>query len=84
MTVRVVIGASFLAIGVLECSLSHLRSIAVLCMFYKIMSNLIHPLCGARPVHFVLVRVTRGAPAAQRYSVVPQYRMTFTPLSVSL
>ena len=33
---RVVSGACFLAGGVLNCDLSHRRSVAVLCMLYKI------------------------------------------------
>ena len=49
-----------------------------------------HPLCGALPVPYVPVRVTRGALIAHRYTYAPprcrtsQYRMTFIPLSVSL
>ena len=48
------------------------------------------PLCGALPVPYVLVRVTRGALIAHRYTLAhprcrtSQYRMTFIPLSVSL
>ena len=47
---RVVSGACFLAGGVLNCNLSHRRSVAVLCMLYKIWCNPKHPLCGALPV----------------------------------
>ena len=36
---RVVSGACFLAGGVLNCNLSHRRSVAVLCMLYKIRCN---------------------------------------------
>ena len=43
---RVVSGACFLAGGVLNCNLSHRRSVAVLCMLYKIRWNPMHPLCG--------------------------------------
>ena len=49
-----------------------------------------HPLCGALPVPYVPVRVTRGALIAHRYTYAPlrcrtsQYRRTFIPLSVSL
>ena len=87
---RVVSGACFLAGGVLNCNLSHRRSVAVLCMLYKIRCNPKHPLCGALPVTHVPVRVTRGAWIAHRYTYAPphcrtsQYRMTFIPLSVSL
>ena len=65
---RVVSGACFLAGGVLNCDLSHRRSVAVLCMMYKIRCNPKHPLCGALPVPYVPVRVTRGALIAHRYT----------------
>ena len=87
---RVVSGACFIAGGVLNCDLSHCRSVAVLCMMYKIRCDPKHPLCGALPVPYVPVRVTRGALIAHRYTFAPprcrtpQYRRTFVPLSVSL
>ena len=87
---RVVSGACFLAFGVLNCDLSHRRSVAVLCMLYKIRCNPKHPLCGALPVPYVPVRVTRGALISHRYTFAPhrcrtsQYRMTFILLSVFL
>ena len=88
---RVVSGACLLAGGVLNCDLSHRRSVAVLCMLYKIRCNPKHPLCGALPVRYVPVRVTRGAMIAHRYTFAPprcrtwQYRRTFIPLhSISL
>ena len=87
---RVVIGPCFLAGGVLNCNLSHRRSVAVLYMLYKIRCNPMHPLCGALPVHYVPVRVTLGTLLAHRYTYAPprcrtsQYRRTFIPLSVSL
>ena len=95
---RVVNGASFLTGGVLyihtggvfECDLAHRRSVAVLCMLYKIRCNPMHPLCGALPVPYVPVRVTRGALIAHRFTYAPprcrtsQCRRTFIPLSVSL
>ena len=83
-------GACFIAGGVLNCDLSHRRSVAVLCMLYKIRCNPKHPLCGALPVPCVPVRVTRGALIAHRYTFAlprcrtSQYRRTFFPLSVSL
>ena len=86
----VVSGACFLDGGVLNCNLSYRRSVVVLCMLYKIRCNPKHPLCGAPPVPYVPVRVTRGALIAHRYTYAPprsrtsQYRMTFIPLSVSL
>ena len=87
---RVVSGACFLAGGVLNCDLPHRRSVAVLCMLYKIRCNPKHPLCGAIPVPYVPVRVTPGALIAHRYRFAPprcrtsQYRRTFIPLLVSL
>ena len=87
---RVISGASFLAGGVLNCDLSHRRTVAVLCMLYMISCNLKHPLCVALPVPYVPVRVTRGALIAHRYTFAPprcrtsQYRRTFIFLSVSL
>ena len=86
----VVSGACFLAGGVLNCELSHRRSVAVLCMLYKIRCNPKHPICGALPVPYVPVRVTRSALIAHRYTSAPprcrtsQYQRTFIPLSVSL
>ena len=87
---RVVSGACFLAGCVLNCNLSNRQSVAVLCMLYKIRCNPMHPLCGALPVPYVPVRVTRGTLIAHRYTYAPprcrtsQYRMTFIPLSESL
>ena len=87
---RVVSGSCFLAGGVLDCDLSHHRSVAVLCMLYKIRCNPKHPLCDALPVPYVPVRVTRGALITHWYTFAPpccrisQYRRTFIPLSVSL
>ena len=49
-----------------------------------------HPLCGALPVPYVPVRVTRGAVIAHRFTYAPprcrtsQYRRTFIALLVSL
>ena len=74
----------------LECGISHRRSVAVLCMLYKIRCNPMHPLNGALPGPYLPVRVTRGALVAHPYTYAPprcrtsQYRMTFVPLSVSL
>ena len=87
---RVVSGASFLTGGVFECDLAHHRSVAVLCMLYKIMCNSKHPIYGALPVPYVLVRVTQGALIAHRYACAPprhrtsQYCWTFIPWLVSL
>ena len=87
---RIVSGACFLAGGVLNYDLSHRWSVAVLCMLYKIRCNQKHPLCGALPVPYVPVRVTRGALIAHRYTFVPprcrtsQYCRISIPFSVSL
>ena len=53
---RVVSGASFLTGGVFECDLAHRRSVAVLCMLYKIRCYQLYPLCGALTVPYVPVR----------------------------
>ena len=67
----VVSGACFLAGAVFNCNLSHRRSVAVLCMLYKIGCNPMHPLCGALPGRYVPVRVTRGALIAHWYTFAP-------------
>ena len=41
---RAVSGARFLTGGVFECDISHRRSVAVLCMLYKITCKTVHPL----------------------------------------
>ena len=87
---RVVRSAGFLACGVLDCNLAHRRSVAELCMLFKIKSNTMHPLSGALPLPYVPARVTRGALVAYRHSFTPprcrtsQYRGTFVPLSVTI
>ena len=58
---RVLRSAGFLAGGVLECNLANRRSVAELCMLFKIRSNPMHPLSGALPLPYVPARVTRGA-----------------------
>ena len=65
---RAVSGARFLTGGVFECDISHRRSVAVLCMLYKIRCNPVHPLNGALPGPYVPVQVTRGALVAHRYT----------------
>ena len=87
---RAVSGARFLTGGVFECDIAHHRSVAVLCILYKIRCNPMHPLNGALPGPYVPVLVTRGALVAHRYTYSPprcrtsQYSKTFVPLSVSL
>ena len=69
---RVVSGACFLDGGVLNCNLSHRRSVAVLFMLYKIRCHPMHPLCGALPVPYVRVRVTRGTLFGHRFTHAPR------------
>ena len=87
---RAVSGARFLTGGVFECDISHRRSVAVLCMLYKIRYNPVHPLNCALPGPYVPARVTRGALVAHWYTYAQprcrtlQYSRTFIPFSVSL
>ena len=82
---RVVRSAGFLAGGALECNLAHRRSVAELCMLFKIKSNPMHPLSGALPLPYVPTPVNRDALVAHRYSFAPprcrtsQYRTTLCP-----
>ena len=87
---RAVSGAQFLTGGVFECDIPHRRSVAVLCMLYKIRFNPVHPLNGALPGLYVPARVTRCALVAHRYTYAQphcrtlQDSRTFIPFSVSL
>ena len=63
---RAVSGARFLTGGVFECDISHRRSVAVLCLLYKIRCIPVHPLDGALPGPYVPARVTLGALVAHR------------------
>ena len=87
---RAVSGAQFLTGGVFECDISHRRSVAVLCMLYKIRCNPVHPLNGALPGPYAPAWVTRSAMVVHRYTCAPprcrtlQYSRTFIPFSVSL
>ena len=81
--------APVLAGGLLECNLSHLRSVAVLCILDKIRSNPMHPLCG----HCCAFCSSAGYTwCVGRSSVflcttfcrTSQYRKTFIPRSVAL
>ena len=81
---RVVSGACFLAGGMLNCDLSHCRSVAVLCMLSKIRSNLKHPLCGALPVPFVPVWVTSVYFCASPLQNLAVSQDFYSPLSISL
>ena len=87
---RAVSGARLVTEGVFECDTANRRSVAVLCMLYKIRCNPMHPLNDALPGPYVPVRVTRGALVAHRYTYAPprcrasQDQRTFVLLSVSL
>ena len=87
---RAVSGARFLTAGVFECDIAHRRSVAVLCMLYKIRCNLMHPLNDVLPGPYVPIRITLCALVAHRYTYVTpccktsQYRRTFVNFSVSL
>ena len=61
-------GARLLTGGVFECAIARRRSVAVLCMVYKIRCNPMHPHNGALTEPYVLMRVTRGALVAHRYT----------------
>ena len=64
-------GALLLTGGVFECDIAHRRSVAVLCMLYKIRCNPMHLLNDALPVPYVPVGVTRGDMVAHRYTNAP-------------
>ena len=68
---RAVSGARFLTGGVFECDIAHRRSVAVLCVLYKIMWNPVHPFNNALPGLYVPVRVSRGALVVHRYTYAP-------------
>ena len=68
----------------------HPRSVATVCMLYKIWCNPFHPLHAQLPQLYVPIRLTRAAVAAHDYAFeVPrcrtvQYSRSFIPWSVSL
>ena len=68
---RTVSGAWFLTGGVFECDIAHHRSVAVLCMLYKIRCNPTHPLNGALPEPYMPVWVTCCTLVAHRYTYAP-------------
>ena len=57
---RAVSAAWFRTRGVFECDIADRRSVAVLCMLYKIRRNPMHPFDDALHGPFVPVRVTCG------------------------
>ena len=83
-------GDRFLTGGVFKCDISHRRSVAVLCMLYKIRCNTVHPINGALPGPYVPTRVTRCALVGHRHTYAPPrcwslpYSTTFIPFSVPL
>ena len=52
----------------LEYDIARRRSVAVLCMLYKIRCKAMHPLNGALPEPYVQVLVTRGVLVTYRYT----------------
>ena len=74
----------------MECNLVNRRSVAVLCMLFKIKSNTMHHLSGTLLLSYVPARVTRGSLVAHRLLFAPprcrtsQCHRTFVSLSVSL
>ena len=81
---REISGDRFLTGGVFECDIAHRRSVAVLCMLYKIRCNPMNPLNDALPGQYVPVQVTHGALVthAPPRCKTSQYPMTFVPLAV--
>ena len=81
---RVVSGASFLTGRVFKYNLAHRRSVAVVCMLYKIRCNPFYPLYGALPVPYVPVRVIHGdvmvihGPAIQNLAVQQGFYSIFS------
>ena len=71
LLVRAVNGVGSLTGGVFECDIGHRRSMALLCMLYKIRCNPVHPLNGALPEPYVQVRVTLRSMVAHRYTYSP-------------
>ena len=68
---RAVSGARFLPGGVFECDIAHRRSVAVLCMLYKIRCNPMHTLNVSLTGLYVPVLVTRGPLVAHLYTYAP-------------
>ena len=68
---REVSGASFLTGGVFQCDIAHCRSVAIMCILYKIRCNPVHPLNGALPGPYVTVRITCDALIAHRFNYAP-------------
>ena len=65
---RAVSGARLLTGGVFECDIAYRRSVAILCMLYKIRCNPVHRLNGALPEPYVRVRVTGFSLVAHKFT----------------
>ena len=82
---RAVSGARFLTGGVFECDIAQRRSVAVLCLLYKIRCNTVHLLDSALPGPYVPVRATLcSGRTSVHLCTASQYSRTFIKLSVSL
>ena len=68
---RAVSGARLMTGGVFEHDIARRRSVAVLCILYKVRCNPVHSLNGAPPGPYVPVRVTRGALVTHRFTYAP-------------
>ena len=66
-----VVSGQFLTGDVFECEIAHRRPMSVLCMLHLIRWSPMHILNGALPVSHVLVRITRCALVAHRYTYAP-------------
>ena len=87
---RAVRGAQFPTGGVFECDIAHYRSLAEVCMLYKMRCNPMHLLNGGLTGLYMPVQVTCAALVIQQYTYAPphcrtsQYSRTFIPVTVSL
>ena len=83
-------GARFLTGCVFECNISHRRSVAVLCMLYKIRCNPVHPLVPVRVTHLDrlcqcwLHAVLWSHICTLMHRLAAEPCSTFIPFSVSL
>ena len=88
--IYVVSGASFFNWSVFEWNIARGRSMAILCMLYKIRCNIRPLLYGALLVPYMPLHVTPGAYVADRYTYSPplcrssETFRTFILVSVSL
>lgn len=82
---RVVRGAVALSGGMVSCSLRHRRSVASLCMLYKIASNSTHPVHNVLPGPFIPRRFTRRTVQMHDRAFIPiryrteQFSRSFVP-----